>query len=249
MGVVQNEQLTVIKKITNSQTFIVRNGAYRKRGTMKYEVNVGEVKNPKGNVRGFASVVFGNSFKVNNITILQNREGQMYLSMPHYANSKNADNKDICHPITKDFRQELEDSIIQAFDEYQKTGERKYLVGDKEEQELSFKVSVTPFEREGSNICGLARIYLDDCFLINNVSLLQGKNGVFISMPSYKTKQLDEKGKNVYQDICFPITKDFREKLNNVILQGFEQVKENIREQTEGGIPNTVVPKQGLPFR
>lgn len=37
-------------------------------------------------------------------------------------------------------------------------------------------------------------------------------------MPSYKTKQLDEKGKNVYQDICFPITKDFREKLNNVIL-------------------------------
>lgn len=112
----------------------------------------------------------------------------MYLSMPHYANNKNADNKDSCHPITKDFRQELEDSIIQAFDEYQQTGERKYLAGDEEEQELSFKVSVTPFEREGSNICGLARIYLDDGFLINNVSLLQGKNGVFISMPSYKTK-------------------------------------------------------------
>lgn len=220
---------------------------------MKYEVNVSEVKNPKGNLRGFASVVFDDSFKVSNITIMENREGKMYISMPHYANSREEENKDICHPITKEFRQDLEDSIIQSFEDYKQTGERKHLVGDAGEQGMPFKVSVTPFEREGSNICGLARIYIDDCFLINNVSLLQGKNGVFISMPSYKTKQIDGNGKNVYKDVCFPITKEFREKLNGVIMQGFEQAKENrqeaAREQSDGFMPVPDMMEPELPFR
>lgn len=220
---------------------------------MKYEVNVGEVKNPKGNVKGFASVVFGGSFRVGNITILQNREGNLYLSMPHYKNSKGGEEKDICHPITKDFRQELEENIFKAFEKYRQTGERRYQVGEAEEQDLVFKVSVTPYEREGSNICGLARIYFDDCFLVNNVSLLQGKNGVFISMPSYKTKQLDENGKNVYDDICFPITKEFREKLNGVIMEGYRQAKERrqaeVRKQDGDFVPDLDVQEQELPFR
>lgn len=125
---------------------------------MKYEVNVSEVKNPKGNLKGFASVVFDGSFKVSNITIMENREGKMYISMPYYANSRDDENKDICHPITKEFRQELEGNIIQSFEEYMYTGKRKYLVGNVKEQNMSFKVSVTPFEREGSNICGLMNI-------------------------------------------------------------------------------------------
>ena len=40
---------------------------------MKYEITVGEVKTANSNVRGYASVVFGDSFKVSNITILANR--------------------------------------------------------------------------------------------------------------------------------------------------------------------------------
>lgn len=114
---------------------------------------------------------------------------------------------------------------------------------------MSFRVSVTPFEKEGSNICELAHIYLNDCFLINNVSLLQGKKGVFVSMPSYKTRQLDDQKRPVYQDICFPITKEFREKLNDIIMLGYEQAKEEMeeditQEQTEGGVP---IPKQQEP--
>ena len=59
-------------------------------------------------------------------------------------------------------------------------------------------------------------------------------------------------GKNVYKDICFPITKEFREKLNGVIMQGFEQAKENRREAaknpSDGFVPVPDVP-DNLPFR
>lgn len=111
-------------------------------------------------------------------------------------------------------------------------------VDQEKSQELKFNVKVTPFEREGSNIRGLARIYLEDCFVINNVSLLQGKNGLFVAMPSYKTKQTDEQGKSIYQDICFPVTKEFREKLYGAVRKSFEESKEkqksgDSKEQTE----------------
>ena len=40
---------------------------------MKYSIKVNEVKNKEGNVRGFATLVFGDSFKITNIAILENK--------------------------------------------------------------------------------------------------------------------------------------------------------------------------------
>ena len=60
---------------------------------------------------------------------------------------------------------------------------------------LEFSVTVTPYEREGSNIKGVARIYFENSFIVNNINIVQGKEKIFVSMPSYKTKQVDEQGK------------------------------------------------------
>lgn len=71
-----------------------------------------------------------------------------------------------------------------------------------------------------------ARIYFDDCFVINNVTVIQGKDNAFVSMPSYKTKEVDENNKPVYRDICYPVTKEFREKLYGTILEMHQQERE-----------------------
>ena len=91
-------------------------------------------------------------------------------------------------------------TILDTFAEHLERGTKKTFVGGKEAHDLDFKVSVTPFEKEDSNIRGLARIFIEDRFVIGNVSLLEGKNGLFVAMPSYKTKQTDKDGKSVYQD-------------------------------------------------
>ena len=62
-----------------------------------------------------------------------------------------------------------------------------------------FSVTVTPYEREGSNIKGLARIYFENSFIVNNINIVQGKEKIFVSMPSYKTKQVDEQDKPIYR--------------------------------------------------
>ena len=47
----------------------------------------------------------------------------------------------------------------------------------------------------------LARVVLDDCFMINNVTILEEKSGNnFVAMPGYKTNQKDEQGKDIFRD-------------------------------------------------
>ena len=49
---------------------------------MKYTVKVNKVRKNEGNLRGFATVVFGESFKITNIAILENSNGNLFVSMP-----------------------------------------------------------------------------------------------------------------------------------------------------------------------
>ena len=192
-----------------------------------------------------------------NIAILENSEGNLFVSMPRYRSSEvdeknNYIYKDICNPITREFRTELYDAIL---DGYKNAGNENREVAketDKPEM-LSFVVKVTPYEREGSNIKGLARIYLDDSFVINNVSVIRGKNDVFVAMPSYKTKQTDKEGKAVYQDICFPITNEFRERLYGEIVKMYKEEK---AKAVDGSHPikkdefmQVLDKEEGLPIR
>ena len=212
---------------------------------MKYSIRVNEVKNMEGNIRGFATVVFSDSFKVTNIAILENQEKRtLFVSMPRYRTNEQDENgyvyKDICNPITKEFREELYGNILEAFENLHKQDHEQD--GGQEREEFrtapDFSVSVTPFEKEGSNIKGLARIFFEDSFIVNNVNILQGKESLFVAMPSYKTKQTDENGKPKYQEVCYPVTKEFRDKLYKEIISSYEwelqQQKKNNNNQRGG---------------
>lgn len=205
---------------------------------MKYVVKVNEVRSKEGSsIKGFATVVFGDCFKITNIAILENKsKGELFVSMPRYrTNERNGDNgvvyKDVCNPITEGFRKELYADILEAY--RKAVSQEKGGVPEQEpEQEMpKFSVTVTPYEKEGSNIRGLARIYFENCFIVNNINLLQGRETLFVSMPSYKTGLTDEQGKPVYRDICYPVTKEFREKLYGEILSTYEKAKEKQSEK------------------
>lgn len=228
---------------------------------MKYAIKVNEVKNHDGNIRGFATVTFGDSFKITNIAILENREkGELFVSMPRYKSNDRDENgetvyKDVCNPITKEFREELYGNILEAFDRI-KENPKETMIADKDDKEMpEFSVAVTPFEREGSSIRALARVFINDSFIVSNVSVLQGKNDVFVAMPSYKTKQVDENGKAIYQDLCYPVTKEFREKLYGTILDTYKKEKEKsqtelanrMKDQEQGKAESALV--QETPFR
>lgn len=69
---------------------------------------------------------------------------------------------------------------------------------------------------------------------------------MFVSMPSYKTRQTDEYGKPVYQAVCYPVTKELREKLYEEIIQTYEKERE---KQKAVAKENEVNPEKKSPVR
>lgn len=70
---------------------------------------------------------------------------------------------------------------------------------------------------DGSRMKGSASVIIDDCFKITGIKIIEGKEGLFLSMPSRKLAD----GTN--RDIAYPINSETRNMFNEVILTAFEE--------------------------
>lgn len=62
-------------------------------------------------------------------------------------------------------------------------------------------------------------VTFDECFVVHNVKIIEGKSGMFIAMPSRRTKTGE------YKDIAHPICPDFRSTLQEKILAAYNSDK------------------------
>ena len=80
---------------------------------------------------------------------------------------------------------------------------------------LQFDVRIQSI-RPGDSIKGTASVNINGAFAIRGVKIIEGSNGLFVSMPSYKAG-------NEYKDICFPITQECRKQLHEAVIGAYEQ--------------------------
>jgi len=59
-------------------------------------------------------------------------------------------------------------------------------------------------------------ITLDDCFVVHNIKVIEGKTGIFIAMPSRKTKSGE------FKDVAHPIHPEFRALVQKMILDKYD---------------------------
>lgn len=64
-------------------------------------------------------------------------------------------------------------------------------------------------------------VTFDESFVVHNVKVIEGKSGVFIAMPSRRTKTGE------YKDIAHPINSDFRSALQTTILDRYAQMPDD----------------------
>ena len=96
----------------------------------------------------------------------------------------------------------------------------------------------------GTNLEAIGRVYLNKCFVINNVKVMTSEKGSFVAMPSQLVNRGDE-GKK-YEDVCFPITKEFRTELYDAILKENDVIKQKQQEEFQN---IDEMDKDSLPFR
>lgn len=67
-------------------------------------------------------------------------------------------------------------------------------------------------------------ITFDDAFVVKGLGVVEGKNGMFISMPSRK----DTQGK--FSDVAFPINSDLRGQITEAVLSAYRESNEQEKE-------------------
>ena len=61
-------------------------------------------------------------------------------------------------------------------------------------------------------------IVLDDCFVVSDIKIIQGTNGLFISMPSKKRKN------GTFRDIAHPLNNETRRRIEEQIIARYKAV-------------------------
>ncbi len=67
-----------------------------------------------GKVKAFVSIVIDDAFVVNDLRVLEGREGQFFVTMPA-RKSRNGQMRDIAHPLNTDTRMAIEERILEEF--------------------------------------------------------------------------------------------------------------------------------------
>ena len=77
-------------------------------------------------------------------------------------------------------------------------------------------VRVRKMAKEGK-MKAIVSITLDDEFVVHDMKVIEGEKGLFIEMPSNKLTDGE------YRDIAHPINSDTRERIQDIILEGYER--------------------------
>lgn len=101
---------------------------------------------------------------------------------------------------------------------------------DSKEVEMELTdVRVSPVNEE--KLKAFVNITIDDCFIVRDLKIINGKNGLFVSMPSRRRKD------GTFRDIAHPLNNETREMMEQRILSEYEktlsEVETTISEDTE----------------
>ena len=81
------------------------------------------------------------------------------------------------------------------------------------------EVRVRLVRKEEVKLKAVASITIEGCFVVHDVKIIDGAEGLFIAMPSKKTPE------GSYKDIVHPLDSDTRTYLSKLVLDEYEKAK------------------------
>jgi len=105
------------------------------------------------------------------------------------------------------------------------------------------QVKVFPVQEE--KLKAFVSVVLDHCFMINDIKVIQGKEGLFLSMPSRRKKNGE------FKDVAHPLNNATRRLLEERVLAEYRLVVDDPTprrpDRAEAGVPAAGVPAAGAP--
>ncbi|MBN3040309.1 MAG: septation protein SpoVG family protein [Candidatus Omnitrophica bacterium] len=123
------------------------------------------------------------------------------------------------------------------------------------------EVRVSLRENEGRRLKAYATITFDNSFVVRNIKVIEGNNGLFVAMPARKLKQFcqrcgkkcdvgsqycghcgvqlppspretEENRQATHQDLAHPINQEFRDYLQSKVLDAYHREKASPRQES-----------------
>lgn len=80
---------------------------------------------------------------------------------------------------------------------------------------------------EDGKMRGIVSVTFDNAFVVHDIKIIEGQNGLFIAMPSRKVSEGE------FRDIAHPINAEMRLDLQEQIIKAYEIAKEQSVEEAE----------------
>jgi len=72
----------------------------------------------------------------------------------------------------------------------------------------------------------IAAITIDDCFVVHELRIIDGKDGLFVAMPSRKMPNGE------FKDVAHPINQETRNRIESVVIEAYESLEEETERET-----------------
>lgn len=161
------------------------------------------------------------AFAVSKVTVKNGKKG-MFVSMPSISKKKedgNMEYQDVFYPITKEARGELVDTIFSMVN----TGETEMAFDFGGTENMYYTISVKPLKEAEGKTKAYGRINFFGQFIVDHIRIVEGKNGLFVSYPSYTYKNKD--GETKSKSYVFPLDETWRDAMTADFLKCFEEAK------------------------
>ena len=80
-------------------------------------------------------------------------------------------------------------------------------------------VRVRLIQNEESKLKAIASITIEECFVVHDIRVIEGKEGYFVSMPNRKSND------GQHKDVAHPINTETRKQVDKAVLDAFEAEK------------------------
>lgn len=84
--------------------------------------------------------------------------------------------------------------------------------------------------KDDGKMKAVVSVTFGDAFVVHDIKIIEGQNGLFVAMPSRKVGESD------YRDIAHPINSETRTELQQVIFAAYDEAKAASLEAGEGSL-------------
>lgn len=193
----------------------------------------------QGKLMAVCDILLNNFIEMKNLKIYNGKEGNLYVIFPQLT--KDGSYEDVIAFSDPGKKKEIQDAVLKAYSSKMING--MYFDND-------VHIEIELMNKESSSLKGRASVEIDGVKVLG-IAIINGKNGLFVSMPTMKIKN-PTSGEMEYKDLIYPSSAYQRELLGARILDEYERklartkTNEKTMPETEGKEPASQPPRTDM---